>query len=98
MSSPAPGGLPRRRPRRRRQMTGSEIQTHTLEVPGAVLSYDVRPAPEGGARTLFLVGSPMGAAGFASLAARFTDRSVVTYDPRSAERSKRTDGASQTRV
>lgn len=40
----------------------------------------------------------MGAAGMASLAARFTDRTVITYDPRGAERSKRTDGASQTTV
>jgi pimeloyl-ACP methyl ester carboxylesterase len=35
----------------------------------------------------------MGASGFASLVGHFTDRTVVTYDPRGAERSKRTDGA-----
>jgi pimeloyl-ACP methyl ester carboxylesterase len=35
----------------------------------------------------------MGADGFATLAGHFTDRTVVTYDPRGAERSKRTDGA-----
>src|SRR4029077_12201553 len=37
-----------------------------------------------------------GADGFTTLAGHFTDRTVVTYDPRSAGRSKRTDGASET--
>ena len=37
----------------------------------------------------------MGAAGFGTLAGHFTDRTVVTYDPRGAERSKRTDGAAE---
>jgi pimeloyl-ACP methyl ester carboxylesterase len=35
----------------------------------------------------------MGAAGFGTLAGYFSDRTVVTYDPRGAERSRRTDGA-----
>src|SRR5579863_4116842 len=34
----------------------------------------------------------MGASGFAPLAELFTDRTVVTYDPRGSERSLRTDG------
>jgi pimeloyl-ACP methyl ester carboxylesterase len=38
----------------------------------------------------------MGAPGFTALAGHFADRTVVTYDPRAAERSKRTDGAAQT--
>ena len=38
-----------------------------------------------------MIGSPMGAAGFATLAGHFTDRTIVTYDPRGVERSKRTD-------
>lgn len=38
----------------------------------------------------------MGASGFQALAGHFSDRTVVTYDPRSAERSKRTDGADRT--
>src|SRR5207248_1331823 len=38
----------------------------------------------------------MGADGFTTLAGHFADRTVVTYDPRSAGRSKRTDGASET--
>src|SRR5204862_2454257 len=45
---------------------------------------------------LLIIGSPMGAAGFATLAGHFQDRTVVTYDPRAAERSLRTDGASET--
>jgi pimeloyl-ACP methyl ester carboxylesterase len=40
-----------------------------------------------------MIGSPMGADGFATLAGHFPDRTVVTYDPRSSGRSKRTDGA-----
>ncbi|MGY1625258.1 alpha/beta fold hydrolase [Geodermatophilus sp. SYSU D00965] len=65
-------------------------QTHTLDVPGAVLTYDVRPGP---GPVLLMVGSPMGAAGFGTLAGYFPDRTVVTYDPRGVERSRRTDGA-----
>jgi pimeloyl-ACP methyl ester carboxylesterase len=65
-----------------------DIVTRTLEVPGAVLTYDVR-APErpGPARTLLLIGSPMAAAGFGTLAGHFPDRTVVTYDPRGIDRS-----------
>src|SRR5258708_7780012 len=37
----------------------------------------------------------MGAAGFVTLASHFTDRTVVTYDPRGADRSRRTDGAAE---
>jgi pimeloyl-ACP methyl ester carboxylesterase len=43
-----------------------------------------------------MIGSPMGAAGFGTLAGYFTDRTVVTYDPRGVERSRRTDGAPTT--
>ena len=38
----------------------------------------------------------MGAAGFGTLAGYFADRTVVTYDPRGVERSRRTDGAATT--
>ncbi|MGI8871609.1 MAG: alpha/beta fold hydrolase, partial [Candidatus Limnocylindria bacterium] len=38
-----------------------------------------------------LIGSPMGAAGFATLATHFPDRTIVTYDPRGAERSTKDD-------
>jgi pimeloyl-ACP methyl ester carboxylesterase len=72
----------------------TEPITHTLAVPGAVLTYDVRPPAGGGdAPVLLLIASPMGAAGFGSLARHFTDRTVVTYDPRGSERSTRTDPA-----
>ncbi len=74
----------------------SEPTTSTLDVPGAVLTYDVRPNGAGDAPVLLLIGSPMGAAGFGTLAGHFTDRTVVTYDPRGVERSERTDGAPET--
>ena len=70
--------------------------THTLEVPGAVLTYDVRRNDASDAPVLLMIASPMGAAGFATLAQHFADRTVVTYDPRGAERSRRTDGAGTT--
>jgi pimeloyl-ACP methyl ester carboxylesterase len=74
----------------------TEPKTHTLDVPGAVLRYDVRSNDSATEPVLLLIGSPMGATGFATLAGHFTDRTVVTYDPRGAERSKRTDGAAET--
>jgi pimeloyl-ACP methyl ester carboxylesterase len=74
----------------------TEAETHTLDAPGAVLHYDVRRNDASRQPVLLLIGSPMGAAGFATLAGHFTDRTVVTYDPRGAGRSKRTDGARQT--
>ena len=40
-----------------------------------------------------MLGSPMDATGFTSLAGHFTDRPVVTYDPRGVGRSRRTDEA-----
>jgi pimeloyl-ACP methyl ester carboxylesterase len=73
----------------------TEPHSHTLDAPGAVLHYDVRNGPE---PTLLIIGSPMGAAGFATLAGHFPDRRVVTYDPRGAERSRRTDAADETTV
>lgn len=58
------------------------IETHTLEIPGVVLTYDVRPGSSSAEPALVLIGSPMGAAGFGTLASHFADRTVVTYDPR----------------
>ena len=66
-------------------------ETQTLEVPGAVLTYDVRRNPASTKPVLLLIGSPMAAAGFDSLAKHFADRSLVTYDPRGSERSVKTD-------
>ena len=76
----------------------TEPKPHTLDAPGAEIHYDVRSDDATTEPPLLLIGSPMGAAGFATLAGHFPDRTVVTYDPRSSERSKRTDGASETRV
>jgi pimeloyl-ACP methyl ester carboxylesterase len=77
------------------QMSMTEPRTYTLDVPGAALSYDVRSNDASALPLLLLIGSPMGAAGFATLARSFTDRTVVTYDPRGVERSPRTDGATE---
>jgi pimeloyl-ACP methyl ester carboxylesterase len=66
--------------------------TRTLAVPGATLAYDVREAASA-EPPLLLIGSPMGAAGFGTLAGHFADRTVVTYDPRGVERSVKDDPA-----
>jgi pimeloyl-ACP methyl ester carboxylesterase len=76
----------------------TEPKTHTLDAPGAVLHYDVRSNDASTEPVLLLIGSPMGAEGFVTQAGHFTDRTVVTYDPRGAGRSKRTDGALESRV
>lgn len=75
----------------------TDVSTHTLEVPGAVLTYDVR-RPEGPSehRPLFILGSPMAASGFEQLVGHFTDRTVITYDPRGAERSTLTEDGTVT--
>jgi hypothetical protein len=72
--------------------------TETLEVPGARLSYDVRRNDESTDPILFLIAAPMAAAGFGTLAGHFTDRTVVTYDPRGSERSELTEPTIQIRM
>lgn len=67
--------------------------THTLEVPGTVLTYDLRKNETSTEPVLLMIGMPMGAAGFGTLAGHFGDRTVVTYDPRGSERSERTPDA-----
>ncbi|WP_097874950.1 alpha/beta fold hydrolase [Streptomyces sp. ms184] len=69
------------------------METYTLTTAGADLVYDVRgPLPTADSRPpLFLIGHPMDASGFTALAARFPDRTVVTYDPRGLGRSTRAD-------
>ena len=64
--------------------------SHTLDVPGAVLTYDVR-GDLADQPVLLMIGSPMGASGFPTLASQFADRTVVTYDPRGVERSTRSE-------
>ena len=73
----------------------TEPTTYTLDVPAALLTYDVRRNDSSKAPILVLIGSPMGASGFGTLASHFTDRSVVTYDPRGVERSKKADDTSR---
>jgi pimeloyl-ACP methyl ester carboxylesterase len=72
------------------------IETHELEVPGARLAYDVRGDLGSGGVPLLMIGSPMDARGFVTLAGHFTDRTVVTYDPHGTGRSVRTDGRTET--
>jgi pimeloyl-ACP methyl ester carboxylesterase len=77
-------------------LTAMTPTTHTIEAPGAVLAYDVRESDDNGhAPALLMIGSPMDARGFVSLADRFPDRTVVTYDPRGTERSEKDDPASE---
>ena len=78
-------------PRGRQSMTS---ETHTLETRGAEIVYDVHgPLPSAdGRRPLFMIGQPMAAGGFATLASLFPERTVVTYDPRGLGRSARHDG------
>ncbi|MDO9455366.1 alpha/beta fold hydrolase [Nocardioides sp.] len=66
------------------------VRTATVGEGAAAVTYDVHgdlgtATPERPA--LFLLGSPMDASGFATLASHFTDRPVVTYDPRGAARN-----------
>jgi pimeloyl-ACP methyl ester carboxylesterase len=58
--------------------------THTLETPEAAIVYDVHgPLPTADGRPpLLMIGQPMTASGFGTLASLLPDRTVVTYDPR----------------
>src|SRR5262245_14841627 len=70
------------------------MKTHTLETGEADIVYDVQgPLPTAGGRPpLFMIGQPMDASGFRTLASYFPDRTVITYDPRGLGRSIRKDG------
>ncbi len=74
--------------------TVTQATTHTIDAPGATLTYDVRCGGSADQLPLLLIGSPMGAAGFAALASHFPDRTIITYDPRGAERSSKDDPTS----
>src|SRR3954466_4673736 len=73
------------------------IATHTLDVAEASIAYDVRGPlpPADGQPVLLMIGQPMTAEGFGSLASHFADRTVVTYDPRGLGRSTRDDGRTE---
>ncbi len=68
--------------------------THTLDTGEASIAYDIHgPLPTADGRPpLFMIGQPMTAAGFATLASHLPDRTVITYDPRGLGRSTRQDG------
>ncbi|MEW2442536.1 alpha/beta fold hydrolase [Micromonospora marina] len=70
------------------------MKTLTLQTPEVDLVYDVHAptAAEAGHRPLFMIGQPMCADGFTTLASHFPDRTVITYDPRGLGRSVRKDG------
>jgi pimeloyl-ACP methyl ester carboxylesterase len=70
------------------------MTTHTLETAEVDIAYDVHgPLPTADGRPpLLMIGQPMEAGGFATLASHFPDRTVVTYDPRGLGRSTRKDG------
>jgi pimeloyl-ACP methyl ester carboxylesterase len=72
-------------------------ETLKLETPDVTLVYDVRgPLPPAAGRPpIVMVGQPMEASGFSTLASHFPDRTVVTYDPRGIGRSVRHDGGLQ---
>jgi pimeloyl-ACP methyl ester carboxylesterase len=67
---------------------------HILEAAEADIAYDVDgPLPTADGRPpLFMIGQPMDASGFRTLASHFPDRTVITYDPRGLGRSTRKDG------
>lgn len=70
------------------------VSTRTLSTPDAELTYDVYGDLQNATAerpTLLIVGTPMGAEGFVTLAHHFGDRPVITYDPRNVGRSKRAD-------
>jgi pimeloyl-ACP methyl ester carboxylesterase len=69
------------------------MSTHHLDRGDAVIAYDVRPADGPDERPpLVMIGQPMTAEGFATLAGLLHERTVVTYDPRGLGRSTRSDG------
>jgi len=68
----------------------TEKTTHVVGEGADAITYDVRgdlasATPE--RPVLMLIGSPMDASGFGTLAGHFTDRPVVTYDPRGGGRN-----------
>lgn len=70
------------------------MKTHTVGNNGAELVYDLHAPTSGadGKPALVMIGQPMDASGFRAQLEYFTDRTVITYDPRGMGRSTRTDG------
>ena len=68
----------------------SHSQSSTVGDGTALVTYDVHgdlADATAGRPVLMLIGSPMPAEGFGTLAGHFTDRPVVTYDPRGSGRN-----------
>ena len=70
--------------------SGTAVDTRVVGEGADAITYDVRgnltdATPE--RPVLMIIGSPMDASGFGTLASHFTDRPVVTYDPRGAGRN-----------
>ncbi len=72
-------------------ITGAnDVKTRTVGEGTASVTYDVRgdlATAEPDRPVLLMFASPMDASGFGTLASHFTDRPVVTYDPRGAGRN-----------
>src|ERR671925_2212074 len=70
------------------------MKTLHLVTDEADIVYDVQgPLPPADGRPpLVMIGQPMDASGFRTLASHFPDRTVITYDPRGLGRSTRKDG------
>src|SRR6266699_3890772 len=70
------------------------MTTQKLVTAGADIVYDVHgPLPTADGRPpLFMIAQPMDASGFSTLASYFSNRTVITYDPRGLGRSVRKDG------
>src|SRR5438309_7213334 len=74
----------RRPPDRGGPLKLSSPTSHSLDVPGARLHYEV----QGSGPVLMLVGHPMDSSGFAAIASLLADdHTVVSYDPRGFGRS-----------
>jgi pimeloyl-ACP methyl ester carboxylesterase len=71
-----------------------EPETHTLETADVDLVYEVQSpsTAEASHPPLLMAGHPMDARGFDTLRSYFTDRTVISYDPRGLGRSNRKDG------
>jgi pimeloyl-ACP methyl ester carboxylesterase len=69
-------------------MTTTTTTTHTIDIPGGTLRYEVR----GSGPVLLVLGAPMAAADFGTLADLLAgDRTVVTQDPRGISGSRLDD-------
>ena len=76
--------------------TTESLATRTIDTDAATITYDIRNADGGtDGPVLMLIGSPMAAAGFATLASHFPDRTIATYDPRGSERSTKVEPTSE---